>query len=134
MICDLWRRSTNLVIASLCLCALNGSARADMVLGNGEWQSQSGTAIRGTWSITLERSGDELKGKIALTGSMLFSGGDVTGTWDGNQVILGTLADGEYQATFTGTIVEEKISGEWHCSAINDSGGWSGMLRVTTAE
>jgi len=128
------RKAINLVVASLCLCALNGPTRADMVLGNGEWQSQSGAAMRGTWSITLERSGDELKGKIALTGSMLFSGGDVTGTWDDNQVVLGTLADGEHQATFSGTLVDEKISGEWHCPPINDSGAWSGTLRTTTAE
>jgi hypothetical protein len=125
-------RSTALVLMSMYLIAAGGAARAEIISGNGEWQSESGAAMRGTWTVTLERSGTDLKGTITLTGSMLFSGGELTGTLDGDQLTLGTLADGENQATFSGTLTEEKIAGEWHCAAINDSGAWSGTLRVAS--
>lgn len=106
----------------------------EIVSGNGEWQSQSGAAMRGTWTVTLERSGSDLKGTIALTGSLLFSGGAVTGTLDGDQLMLGTVADGENQVTFSGTMNDEKITGEWHSPAVNDSGTWSGTLRIAAIE
>lgn len=125
-------KSVALVMTLVCLISVSGPARGEIVSGSGEWQSQSGAAMRGTWTVTLERSGTDVKGTITLTGSMLFSGAQVTGTLDGDQVMLGTLADGENQATFSGTLSDEKIIGEWHCPAINDSGAWSGTLRVAS--
>lgn len=128
-------KATALVLMSMCMMAASGTVRAEIVSGNGEWQSGSGAAMRGTWTVTLERSATDVKGTITLTGSLLFSGAEVTGTLDGDQLVMvGTLADGENQATFSGTLTDEKVAGEWHCPAINDSGAWSGTLHVPTEQ
>lgn len=107
------------------------SSRADDVVGSGEWQSLSGEAIRGGWSVDLRRSGDLLAGTIKLTDSPLFSEAAVSGSIDGRQVVLGVMAQGVRQATFTGQVTGDSVSGEWKCPTIDDSGVWYGALKVT---
>jgi hypothetical protein len=124
---------TTLAILSACLVTMITAAPADLVAGNGEWQSNSGVAMRGTWTVALERAGSELSGTISMTGSLLFSGAKVTGTLDGDQIMLGAVTDGEYRMTFSGRVTEEKITGEWQCDALGDSGTWSGTLRLASA-
>jgi len=96
--------------------------------GKGEWQSLSGDSIKGTWAVTLTRSGQRVEGNLDLTGSNVFSGGAVNGTIDGSNVVLGVMADGANQATFTGKLQDGSVSGEWHSDAVHDSGVWSGTL------
>jgi hypothetical protein len=127
------RLATVLLLGS-CLMILATAARADIMMGSGEWQSNAGTAIRGTWTVTLERTGADLKGTLALTGSMLFSGAEVTGTLDGDQIKFGSVADGERQLTFSATLTEEKVDGQWSCPELNDSGAWSGTLQLRAVE
>lgn len=125
--------ATMLLLVNLLVCLAvflsTELAHADIFAGNGDWQSASGSAMRGTWTVTLERSGNDVKGNITLTGSMLFSGTQVTGTLDGDQIVLGVLADGRNQVSFSGMLKDEQVSGEWQCPAIGDSGTWSGTLR-----
>jgi hypothetical protein len=109
-------------------------AFGDLVSGKGEWQSRSGDAIRGTWTVTLERSGAELSGTLALTGSLLFSGSKVSGTLENDQLMLGSLTEDEHQATFSGKVTNGRISGEWSSPSIGDSGEWSGVLLLPTED
>jgi len=109
---------------------LQSTAFAEGFVGKGEWQSLNGEAIRGTWSVDLARTGGDLLGSITLTGSTLFFGGTVDGTIDGENIVLGVMAEGVKQATFTGKLAGEAISGEWICPAIKDHGVWTGTLRV----
>ncbi len=85
--------------------------------------------MRGTWTATLERSRGELRGSITLTGSPLFAGGGVTGTIEGEDVVLGVLTEGDHQAKFKGSLTDNKIAGEWECQTIGDQGIWSGTLQ-----
>jgi hypothetical protein len=70
-----------------------------------------------------------MEGSIALTGSPLFLGGEVSGTIEGEDVVLGVLTEGDHRATFRGTLRDQKVEGEWECPAIGDRGVWSGTLQ-----
>lgn len=105
-------------------------ARAQSLVGNGEWQSHAGAAMKGTWEADLTRSGDDLSGTFTIKGSPLFGGGVAGGTINGDDVVLGFIVAGENQATFNGTLSGESISGEWELPAINDRGEWHGTLKA----
>lgn len=120
-----------LVLGFLLCSGAATSVRADLVTGSGEWESRSSVAIRGTWTVTLERTGEAVKGTIALTGSPLFSGSEVKGTLEEDQLMFGTVVEGPNEVQFSGTLTDGRINGEWHCEAIGDSGSWSGGLRST---
>ena len=125
------RKVPILLLGCLILLAVSTEARGELVTGNGEWESRSSAAIRGTWTVALEQSGSDVKGTVTLTGSPLFSGAEVRGTIDGDRVMFGTLVEHENQLTFSGTLTEEQVIGEWQCEAIGDAGSWSGTLRGT---
>lgn len=118
-----------LVAGSLLLIVMSAVARGELVTGNGEWESRSSTAIRGTWTVALERSGNDVKGTVTLTGSPLFSGAEVSGTIEGDEVMFGTVVEHENRLTFSGTLTEGRVTGEWECETIGDGGSWSGALR-----
>lgn len=123
-----WTRLA-LLIAYLCFIFLGATAYAQDLIGKGEWQSSSGNAMRGTWTATLIRSGGDMGGTITLKGSPLFAGGDVTGSIENDEVVLGVLAEGDHRAAFKGTLTDGKVSGEWDLPAISDHGTWSGTLQ-----
>lgn len=104
------------------------TATVRQLTGKGEWQSLSGDSINGTWAVTLAPRGHRVEGNLDLTGSNVFSGGAVNGTIDGSNVVLGVMADGANQATFSGKLQDGSISGEWQSDAVHDSGVWSGTL------
>lgn len=106
-------------------------ALADELTGKGEWQSLSGKSIKGTWSVKLSQAGGSVQGNLDLTGSNVFSGGDVTGTVDASSIVLGVMVDGQKQAVFSGKLDGGSISGEWECDAIADHGVWYGSLATT---
>ncbi len=118
------------VVTAACVLTIAGAARGDLVSGSGEWESSSGVGMRGTWTVVLERSGASVKGTVTLTGSTLFSGAEVSGTMQGDQVLFGTVVDGKSQLSFSGTITDGQVRGEWQSAVINDSGAWSGTLRT----
>jgi hypothetical protein len=122
-------RNAVLAVGCLLLLAVGTAARGELVTGNGEWENRSSAAIRGTWTVALERSGSDVKGTVTLTGSPLFSGAEVSGTIDGDQVMFGTVVEHENRLTFSGTLTEEQVTGEWQSEAIGDAGSWSGTLR-----
>ena len=97
----LWVSKSPTIMALLWvfLIAIPRPVEAEELIGQGEWQSRLGGAMRGTWTATLERSGETLEGNIVLTGSPLFNGGVVTGTIEGDQVLLGVLTEGELRVT-----------------------------------
>ena len=128
---------TYLVLLSLLLvsatCAGDPALGSELVSGNGEWQSNSGAAMRGTWNVSMTRSGEDLTGQLTLTGSLLFSGAAVRGSLDGDNVMFGAVIDGENQLVFNGTVSDGQVTGEWTCASINDSGKWSGTLGTAAA-
>jgi hypothetical protein len=122
-------RNALLAVACLLLLAVGTAARGELVTGNGEWESRSSAAIRGTWTIALERSGSDVKGTVTLTGSPLFSGAEVSGTIEGDEMMFGTVVENENRLTFNGTLTEGRVTGDWECETIRDGGSWSGTLR-----
>lgn len=106
------------------------SATADDLTGQGEWQSLSGEAIHGTWSVNLRRTAGRLEGTMTMTGSPSLRVVTVTGTIDGQQIVMGAAEDGASKATFSGRLVGESISGEWTFALLSDEGVWSGSLRL----
>lgn len=87
--------------------------------------------MRGTWSISLSQSGESVRGTLSLSGSLLFSGAEVIGSIEGQEVMFGTVTDGENDLIFNGTVVEGRVTGDWSCATISDSGTWSGTLRTS---
>lgn len=114
-----------LVIAGLLLAR---PLSAEELTGKGEWQSLSSDAISGTWSVSLTKSGTTVKGKLALTGSNVFTGGEVTGTLDAASVALGVVSEQGKQASFSGKLDGDVISGEWQSAVIGDHGVWYGTF------
>jgi hypothetical protein len=118
-----------LSVLALITLLLNSSVAADLS-GGGEWRSLRGESIRGTWSASLVRSGDGLRGTFDLDGSNVFRRGEVEGSISGEDVVLGIVAEGQEVASFTGRLGEGgTVSGEWECEALGDSGVWEGSLR-----
>jgi hypothetical protein len=70
------------------------------------------------------------KETLEMTGSNVFSGGFVTGSIDDSGVTLGVMANGFEQATFSGKLDGESISGEWQCPGVKDEGVWHGTLNA----
>lgn len=102
---------------------------AEQLIGKGEWASgRSGDAIRGTWTVELQRDDGRIVGTLTLTGSNLIDRADVSGTIDDRQIVLGVGAKGPTQASFTGLLHGESISGEWDFPAAQDEGVWYGTL------
>jgi hypothetical protein len=118
-----------LYAACLCTFLMSSPVRGDLVTGNGEWESRSSVVIRGTWTVALERTGDDLKGTLTLTGSPLFAHADIAGTLEGDHVMFGTVLEGTNEVSFGGTVTDGRVIGEWDCEAVGDSGSWSGVLR-----
>jgi hypothetical protein len=125
---------THLVLFSLLLASaasVGVPARgSELIAGKGEWQSNSGAAMRGTWNVSMTRTGEDLTGQLTLKGSLLFSGAAVRGSLDGDDVMFGAVIDGENQLVFNGTVSDGQVTGEWSCTSINDSGKWSGTLET----
>jgi hypothetical protein len=108
------------------LCA--SEAAAQQLVGKGEWRSLTGEPIKGTWTATLARDGNRVQGNLDLTGSNVFSAGAVSGEIDALGITLGVMVDGAQQATFSGKLEGDSISGEWECDAVKDHGVWYGRL------
>jgi hypothetical protein len=115
-----------LVVAAVLV--LPAWSSAEPLSGSGEWQSLSGQAIKGTWTASITRDGGLVDGSLTLKGSNVFGGGAVTGDINTSSIMLGVMAQGTKQATFTGKIDGDKISGEWQCEALKDHGVWWGSL------
>jgi hypothetical protein len=123
--------SRSLIVFALCVASL-ASAGAQQLMGSGEWQSLSSEGIKGTWIASLTREGKLVDGSLRLTGSNVFTGGTVNGDINASSIMLGVMAEGTRQATFTGKLEGGKISGEWRCDAVKDQGVWWGMLVAET--
>ena len=110
--------------------AQDTAAQLRVITGKGEWQSLSGDAIKGSWAVKLTRNGNHVQGNLDLTGSNVFSGGNVSGDIDGSNVMLGVMVDGVNEAKFSGKLDNGSISGEWQSDAAQDSGVWSGTMGI----
>ena len=123
-----WSIASSLVAA--CVLGLQAPAGAQQLTGRGKWQSLAGgELISGTWSVSLKQSAGNITGTMQLTGSNLLKTSTVSGTIDGNNVVLGVGAsDSEASASFNGQLIGSSISGEWDCPAAKDHGVWEGSL------
>jgi hypothetical protein len=85
--------------------------------------------LRGAWDVSLTEVNGEVKGQIALKGSNVLTGGTVQGKVDGSNIVLGVMSAGTIQATFTGVLRGNVVSGEWESDALGDNGVWQGTMR-----
>jgi hypothetical protein len=110
-------------------------ATAQQLSGSGEWQSLMAGSMKGTWTTSLTRAGNNVQGTLTLTGSNVISAASVTGSIDGSSVMLGVAADGAQQATFSGKLQGGSIKGEWELDSdvLKDHGVWYGTLGAATA-
>lgn len=107
------------------------SAQAGTLAGSGSWSSQRFDA-KGTWTVDLSRTQDNVAGGITLTGSPVVVGGNVSGViTNGNSVTLGVLENGARIATFTGRLQGTTVTGTYQAET-GDQGVWSGTLTTTT--
>jgi hypothetical protein len=105
-------------------------ASAAPLAGMGTWQSQALDA-KGTWSVDLTRTEDNITGGLTLTGSPMTTGGSISGMiTDGDTVTFGVLDNNVPVATFTGTLKGGTVSGSYR-TEIGDRGVWSGTLTTT---
>lgn len=102
---------------------------AESLSGEGTWQSNSGSSIRGAWTATLVRSEDALAGEFVIDGSPLFTGGSTTGSLTDDDIVLGIIVSEGAQATFKGSLRGDEIEGTWELPEISDTGTWQGTLR-----
>jgi hypothetical protein len=119
------------ILLALCV-AWNaaGPAYAAPLAGTGTWQSQAFDA-KGTWSVDLTRTQDNIAGSVTLTGSPVTTGGSISGMIaDGDTVTFGVLDNDVQVATFTGTLKDGRVSGTYQ-TPIGDQGVWSGKLSTT---
>lgn len=111
-----------------------GATLAQSLTGSGEWQSLSGEAIKGTWTAVLTRRGDIVDGSFELIGSNVLLRGTVSGSMGGSAVLLGVAKDGVKEATFSGKLDGNSVSGEWEYPGLSDRGVWYGTLSTHSAE
>jgi len=121
----------SLVLALVFSCSVAAAAE---IRGDGEWQSLSGDAIKGSWSVSLEQFAGGVTGTLSLKGSNVFTVAGVSGTIDNGSIVLGVVVEGLREATFQGRINGQSISGEWQTKATGDYGVWSGSLGQHTAD
>lgn len=127
-------RSVKGCFAGLVFVLVTASAgQGEQLTGEGEWQSVSGDAIRGTWTVSLIQTDDRVEGTLRLTGSNVLAGGSVAGTIDRSSIVLGVTAEGAKQATFSGLLDGKSIKGEWESEAVKDHGVWYGTLSARKA-
>jgi hypothetical protein len=127
-------RASSVLVVTILFIFVDGHSRASEVgqlTGRGEWQSLRAEGVRGTWSVVLTRSADVLDGSINITGSNVFRDAGVTGTIDAGNIVLGVTVQGSRQATFSGRMQGDQISGEWEAPGVVDGGVWYGMLEPT---
>ena len=119
-----------LVVAVLMFGVTCAMATAQQLSGSGEWQSLTPGSMKGTWTASLARAGNNVQGTLSLTGSNVISAASVTGSIDGSSVMLGVAADGARQATFSGKLQGGSIKGEWELDSdvLKDHGVWYGTL------
>ena len=121
-------RNAFCAIVGLVVSLLAMPVSAQQLTGTGEWRSLSSDAIKGTWTAALEREGREVSGTLKLTGSNVFAGGAVSGDIDTSSIVLGVMVEEAKQATFSGKLEGERISGEWESPVVGDHGVWTGTL------
>lgn len=111
----------------LTLLAVAPHAYGASLTGTGTWQSQ-GLNAKGTWTIDLIRTQDNIAGGLTLTGSPMASGANVSGTITNNgRLTFGVVENGAPVAKFTGTLQGTTISGTYTAEN-GDKGVWSGTL------
>lgn len=122
------RRRAIVAMALAAALAGRGLAAEGPLNGSGEWQSLKGEGIAGKWTVSLNRSGDQVDGELTLSGSNVFTGGTVSGTVDGKQIVLGVMSQGNKVASFAGALDGDTIKGEWDAALIQDHGVWFGTF------
>ncbi len=104
------------------------AAMAQELRGSGEWQSDDGESMKGSWQLKLNQAGDQLSGTIELDGSNVLRSADVQGTIRDNEVTIGVVKEGMRAVAFTGRRDGKSIAGEWSFSGTEASGVWFGQL------
>ncbi len=128
------RRGTIWALALVLLGVAATAGSAQELTGKGEWHSVSSDLLGGTWTAALTRSGGGVIGTLTLSGSNMFSGGQVSGSIDASSIVFGVVAEGAQATTFSAKLDGDSIKGEWECGDVNDHGVWYGSLKASKAQ
>jgi hypothetical protein len=105
--------------ASSNLGALTGSWK-------GTWVNESPQTAVGTFTLSWAQQGSNLFGAIGVVGSTCLSGGNVTGTVNGNSLSFGAV-EGSNMINYTGTYNGNTMSGTYASACGNSKGTWSAV-------
>ena len=123
---NLWKMLAIALAIGSILLAQPRNAGASPLTGTGTWESRRFPG-KGTWGADLSRTADNVSGGFTLTGSPVFSGGNVTGmVTDGSTITFGVVDSDQNTATFNGTLKGTSVSGTYESSV--DTGVWRGTL------
>jgi len=121
--------ASTLVLSVLSVNLSAPSVRADQLVGSGKWESVTGgQAIAGTWKATLNRDGEALTGVIDLSGSNVLGSETLVGSLSNGAIVLGSTEGREGAVSFSGTLSDGQVAGEWQFPAVTDEGVWYGTL------
>lgn len=92
----------------------------------GTWVNESPTTAVGTFTLSWAQQGGNLFGAIGVVGSTCLSGGNVTGTVNGNSLSFGAV-EGNNTINYTGTYSGNTMSGTYISACGNSKGTWSAV-------
>jgi hypothetical protein len=92
----------------------------------GTWVNESPQTAVGTFTLSWAQQGNNLFGAIGVVGSTCLSGGNVTGTVNGNSLSFGAV-EGSNMINYTGTYSGNTMSGTYASACGNSKGTWSAV-------
>jgi hypothetical protein len=106
----------------------SGSGSLGALTGSwkGTWVNESPQTAVGTFTLSWAQQGNNLFGAIGVVGSTCLSGGNVTGTVNGNSLSFGAV-EGSNMINYTGTYNGNTMSGTYASACGNSKGTWSAV-------
>ena len=92
-------------------------------LWQGGWASEK-TGKAGGFECTMVRDGETFSGMVAVTGSPITKGGEISGTIKGDEIQFGFAKDKRGMLKYVGKISKNTMSGTWEIPIIKDHGTW----------
>jgi hypothetical protein len=111
-------------VTAICLPYATGYAQ-QVLRASGSWATPDGRS--GIWTAEFATGGQELGGRLEIADLPEVHAGNVQGTLSGDVVTFGILYDSREQAVFTGSIVENQMSGDF-TTPEGLGGTWNGTL------
>ena len=92
-------------------------------LWQGSWTSEK-TGMVGGFECTMIRDEGTFSGMVAITGSPITKGGEISGTIKGDEIQFGFAKDKRGMLKYVGKISKSTMSGTWEIPITKDHGSW----------